>query len=117
MPRTCAEPSRWSECADPNTDPARSRTHIRPYSAASHAWVCNETPICSEYGALLWFKCLIQRRSRVRAQVVHHYHDPLRIGKMHIDQVFHTFSPIGIRPAIGHLDVAPVLEWCEEHEQ
>ena len=53
----------------------------------------------------------------MRIQLIFHNDTSIRIWKMNMNQVIHAHRPINFRPALRHLDVAPVLEGSKESKQ
>ena len=59
----------------------------------------------------------VERRRRVRAEIVLNQNDLVGVGKMRIGQVLERMGVIDGRPAVGDLHVAPALQRSEHHEQ
>jgi hypothetical protein len=53
----------------------------------------------------------------VDVEIILDEHDGLGVGKMDVGQVLEELGIIGRGMAIGHFDVAPAFEWCEQHEK
>src|SRR4051794_12857085 len=56
---------------------------------------------------LLGRERFIESRGRVRVEVVEHDADPLRVGKVHLDERLHLMREIDLRPLLGHLHMPP----------
>ncbi len=62
-------------------------------------------------------KRLIQGSRLVGVQVVWHDPNALSVRVVKVDQVFQTVGIIDLGSPIGHVDMAPTLQWLEEHEE
>src|SRR6476620_12386616 len=59
----------------------------------------------------------IEGRWLVRAEIVLHQHDLARTGKVSVGQRLEDLRVIERGVAVGHRNMAPSLQWGEQHEQ
>ena len=59
-------------------------------------------------------KCLVERSRCMRIEIIHHQPDPIRLGKINLDQPMHLLGKILFGAARGDIDLAPSQQWLYE---
>lgn len=75
-----------------------------------------ELELQGEAPRLLGRERLVEGRRRVRAQVVEHHADHLRVGIAHVGQMLHRMSELRPRAVLGDRYMAQAVDGREGHE-
>jgi hypothetical protein len=52
-------------------------------------------------------KCFLERGRGMRIEIIHHQPDPIRLGKINVDQQVHLLGKVLFGAARGDIDLAP----------
>ena len=85
-------------------------SHLAMFSQLPCFGVYTNSSLSSNARALAGLKGLVQRRSSVRAQVVHHQRGPLRLRIVFFHQPAHPFRPCRRRMVGRHIGPAPIIK-------